>query len=90
MVGSIMAVGADVTNTNLLVIFVNDFRLPGRDVVGAVEAAAAPFRLILMNALAMILGMLPMILAIGEGSEQSAPLGSDLIGWFLLARLMTL
>jgi multidrug efflux pump subunit AcrB len=91
MMGAIMAVGVGVANGNLLIVFANDLRDQGRDpVAAAIEAGATRFRPILMTALAMVLGMLPMALALGEGSEQNAPLGRAVIGGLLLATVMTL
>jgi len=91
LMGAIMAVGVGVANGNLLVIFANDLREEGRDVItAAIEAGATRLRPIMMTALAMILGMLPMALALGEGSEQSAPLGRAVIGGLLVATMMTL
>jgi multidrug efflux pump subunit AcrB len=91
MMGAIMAVGVGVANGNLLIVFANDLREEGRDAVtAAIEAGATRLRPIMMTALAMVLGMLPIALAIGEGSEQNAPLGRAVIGGLLLATLMTL
>ncbi len=91
LMGAIMAVGVGVANGNLLIIFANDLREEGRDVTtAAIEAGVTRLRPILMTALAMILGMLPMALALGEGSEQSAPLGRAVIGGLLVATIMTL
>jgi CzcA family heavy metal efflux pump len=83
--------GAIVANGNLLIIFANDLREEGRDVTtAAIEAGVTRLRPIMMTALAMVLGMLPMALALGEGSEQSAPLGRAVIGGLLVATMMTL
>jgi multidrug efflux pump subunit AcrB len=91
MMGAIMAVGVGVANGNLLIVFANDLREEGRDAIAAaIEAGATRLRPIMMTALAMVLGMLPMALAIGEGSEQNAPLGRAVIGGLLFATLMTL
>ena len=91
LMGAIMAVGVGVANGNLLIVFANDLREEGRDAVAAaIEAGATRLRPILMTALAMVLGMLPMALAVGEGSEQNAPLGRAVIGGLLFATLMTL
>src|SRR5277367_1071779 len=91
LMGAIMAVGVGVANGNLLVIFANDLSEEGRDVItAAIEAGATRLRPIMMTALAMVLGMLPMALALGEGSEQSAPLGRAVIGGLLVATMMTL
>lgn len=93
LMGAIMAVGVGVANSNLLITFANEMR-EEREGMGSVEAAIEAghvrFRPIVMTALAMILGMLPMALALGEGSEQNAPLGRAVIGGLLAATLMTL
>src|SRR5260370_3026420 len=89
--GTIMAVGVGVSNGNLLVTFANEMREEGHSPVeSAIEAGRIRFRPIIMSALAMILGMLPMALALGQGSEQNAPLGRAVIGGLLAATLMTL
>ena len=91
LMGAIMAVGVGVANGNLLVTFANELREEGQSpVASAVEAGRIRFRPIIMTALAMILGMLPMALALGEGSEQNAPLGRAVIGGLVAATLMTL
>jgi len=90
--GSIMAAGIAVSNSILLVNFANDIRVErGLSAVeGALEAAKTRLRPVLMTALAMILGMLPMALALGEGGEQNAPLGRAVIGGLLMATVVTL
>jgi multidrug efflux pump subunit AcrB len=91
LMGAIMAVGVGVANGKLLITFANDMREEGMGPAeAAVEAGHIRFRPILMTALAMILGMLPMALALGQGSEQNAPLGRAVIGGLLAATLMTL
>jgi multidrug efflux pump subunit AcrB len=93
LMGAIMAVGVGVANGNLLITFANEMREEGTGmgpVAAAIEAGHVRFRPIIMTALAMILGMLPMALAIGEGSEQNAPLGRAVIGGLIAATLMTL
>jgi multidrug efflux pump subunit AcrB len=91
LMGTIMAVGVGVSNGNLLVTFANEMREEGHSPVeSAIEAGRIRFRPIIMTALAMILGMLPMALALGEGSEQNAPLGRAVIGGLIAATLMTL
>ena len=91
LMGAIMAVGVGVANGNLLITFANELREEGRDPVSAaIEAGRIRLRPICMTALAMILGMLPMALALGEGAEQNAPLGRAVIGGLLAATLMTL
>src|SRR5208282_39882 len=91
LMGMIMAVGVGVANGNLLIIFANDLREEGySSVEAAIEAGRIRFRPILMTALAMILGMLPMAIGIGSGSELNAPLGRAVIGGLLAATAMTL
>jgi multidrug efflux pump subunit AcrB len=91
MMGAIMAVGVGVSNGNLLITFANEMREEGHDsVASAIEAGRIRFRPIIMTALAMILGMLPMALALGAGSSQNAPLGRAVIGGLVAATLMTL
>jgi multidrug efflux pump subunit AcrB len=91
LMGAIMAVGIAVSNSILLVSFANDLRLDGRDATAAAaEAARTRLRPVLMTALAMILGMLPMAIGAGEAGEQNAPLGRAVIGGLLVATLMTL
>ena len=76
LMGAIMAVGVGVANGNLLITFANELREQGRDAVAAaIEAGRIRLRPIIMTALAMILGMLPMALGLGAGGEQNAPLG---------------
>ena len=91
LMGAIMAVGVGVANGNLVVIFANDLREQGyTPMAAAIEAARTRLRPVIMTALAMVLGMLPMALALGEGGEQNAPLGRAVIGGLLVATLMTL
>ena len=92
LMGSIMAVGIATANSILLVSFANDMRvrrnLTARE--AALEAGKTRLRPILMTALAMTLGMLPMAMAMGEASEQNAPLGRAVIGGLLMATVATL
>jgi multidrug efflux pump subunit AcrB len=91
LMGTIMAVGVGVANGNLLITFANEMHEEGHDpVASAIEAGRIRFRPIIMTALAMILGMLPMALALGAGSAQNAPLGRAVIGGLIAATLMTL
>jgi multidrug efflux pump subunit AcrB len=91
MMGAIMAVGVGVANGNLLITFANELREDGYGpVAAAIEAGRIRFRPIIMTALAMILGMLPMALSLGSGSEQNAPLGRAVIGGLFVATLSTL
>jgi len=89
--GTIMAVGVAVANAILLVSFAEQNRLKGMASHEAVRAAAAErLRPVLMTSLAMIAGMIPMALAFGQGSEETAPLGRAVIGGLLVATLATL
>jgi multidrug efflux pump subunit AcrB len=91
LMGAVMAVGVGVANGNLVVIFANELREQGyTPTAAAIEAARTRLRPVLMTALAMVLGMLPMALALGEGGEQNAPLGRAVIGGLVVATLMTL
>jgi multidrug efflux pump subunit AcrB len=91
LMGTVMAVGVGVANGNLLITFANDLREEGYGAVSAaIEASRTRLRPILMTALAMILGMLPMALSLGAGSEQNAPLGRAVIGGLIGATAMTL
>jgi multidrug efflux pump subunit AcrB len=91
LMGAIMCVGVATANSILVVTFANDQRKVGR---GARDAALAAgmtrLRPVIMTATAMIIGMLPMSLGLGEGGEQNAPLGRAVIGGLLLATLTTL
>ncbi len=92
LMGAIMAVGIAVANAILLISFANDYRAQtGVDALaGALEAGRTRLRPVLMTALAMILGMLPMAIGHGEGGEQNAPLGRAVIGGLLMATVVTL
>ena len=74
--GAIMSIGVATANSILLVNFANDLRRTGEDArTAALEAGFTRLRPVMMTALAMIVGMLPMALGLGEGGEQNAPLG---------------
>jgi multidrug efflux pump subunit AcrB len=90
--GAIMAVGIAVSNSILLVNFANEIRVEKglAALEGALEAGMTRLRPVLMTALAMIIGMLPMAFALGEGGEQNAPLGRAVIGGLLMATVVTL
>ena len=89
--GTIMAIGVAVANAILLVTFAEQNRRNGADPVSAARSAAAErLRPVLMTSLAMIAGMIPMALAIGQGSEETAPLGRAVIGGLFAATLATL
>src|SRR5262249_4189494 len=92
LMGAIMVIGIAVSNSNLLVNFANDIRVE-RNLdahEGAVVAGQTRLRPVLMTALAMILGMIPMALAMGEGGEQNAPRGRAVLGARLVATRVTL
>jgi multidrug efflux pump subunit AcrB len=92
LMGSIMCVGVATANSILVVTFANEQRQVGRGAATAAALAAGMTRLrpVIMTALAMILGMLPMSLGLGEGGEQNAPLGRAVIGGLILATVTTL
>jgi multidrug efflux pump subunit AcrB len=86
-----MTIGVATANSILLVVFANDERAAGKDQLeAALSAGYTRLRPVCMTALAMIIGMLPMALAIGEGGEQNAPLGRAVIGGLLVATVGTL
>jgi multidrug efflux pump subunit AcrB len=91
LMGSIMCVGVATANSILVVTFANEQRAFGRDSVSAALAAGMTrLRPVIMTALAMIIGMFPMSLGLGEGGEQNAPLGRAVIGGLTLATFSTL
>jgi len=91
LMGTIMCIGVATANSILMVVFANDERLEGLDArSAALSAGHTRIRPVLMTALAMIIGMLPMALGFGEGGEQNAPLGRAVIGGLVLATVTTL
>ncbi len=91
LTGAIMTIGVSTANSVLVVTFANERRLEGMSAIdAAIDAGYTRLRPVLMTALAMILGMIPMALALGEGGEQNAPLGRAVIGGLLIATLTTL
>ncbi len=91
LMGAIMCVGVATANSILMVTFANDERASGVSAQEAVLAAGyARMRPVVMTATAMILGMLPMSLGLGEGGEQNAPLGRAVVGGLLFATVSTL
>jgi len=97
LMGTIMCVGVATSNGVLVVAFANDLRRQAASEGRTLDAAAAALRAgctrlrpVLMTALAMMVGMLPAALALGEGAEQNAPLGRAVIGGLLVATLATL
>ena len=91
MMGSIMAIGVSCSNSILVVSFATDKMKKGfNSVRAAVDAGFTRIRPVIMTAFAMILGMLPMSLGLGEGGEQNAPIGRTVIGGLLFATFATL
>src|SRR5713101_5810746 len=91
LMGAIMSVGVATANSILVVAFAKAQLAEHGDAVrAAVEAGFTRFRPVLMTALAMIIGMMPMALGLGEGGEQNAPLGRAVIGGLLCATVATL
>jgi len=91
LTGAIMCMGVATANSILVVSFAKDEIAGGRPAFeAAVDAGFSRFRPVLMTALAMIIGMLPMALGLGEGGEQNAPLGRAVIGGLTLATIATL
>jgi multidrug efflux pump subunit AcrB len=91
LMGAIMGIGVATANSILLVTFANDERALGKSALESVLAAGyTRIRPVTMTALAMIIGMLPMAFALGEGGEQNAPLGRAVIGGLLFATPTTL
>jgi multidrug efflux pump subunit AcrB len=89
--GAIMAMGVATANSILVVVFANDRRRGGRSPTeAAADAGFTRLRPVIMTALAMIIGMLPMALGLGEGGEQNAPLGRAVIGGLVVATFFTL
>jgi multidrug efflux pump subunit AcrB len=91
LMGAIMCIGVATSNSILLITFANDQRKEGHGAKSAaLSAGSIRLRPVLMTALAMIVGMLPMSLGLGEGGEQNAPLGRAVIGGLLVATVFTL
>jgi len=91
LTGAIMCMGVATANSVLVISFARERLEELKDATAAaLEAGIARLRPVLMTALAMILGMLPMALGMGEGGEQNAPLGRAVIGGLLFATVATL
>ncbi len=91
LMGAIMCMGVATANSILVVSFAKErFLVLGSAVQAAIEAGATRFRPVMMTALAMIIGMIPMALGAGEGGEQNAPLGRAVIGGLCFATIATL
>jgi multidrug efflux pump subunit AcrB len=91
LMGAIMCMGVATSNSILVVSFATEKMTEGMDSLGAaLEAGFTRFRPVLMTALAMIIGMVPMALGLGDGGEQNAPLGRAVIGGLIFATVSTL
>jgi multidrug efflux pump subunit AcrB len=91
LMGAIMSLGVATANSVLVVTFARNDLLQGMDSLSAAwEAGVSRLRPVLMTAAAMVIGMLPMALSLGEGGEQNAPLGRAVIGGLVVATLATL
>src|SRR5262245_11508782 len=93
LMGAIMAVGISVSNSILVVSFANDLRSRNESLTpfdAVIESGKTRLRPVLMTALAMIMGMVPMALGLGDAGEQNAPLGRAVIGGLVFATFATL
>ena len=91
LMGAIMCMGVATANSILVVAFAKERLLHhGDSITAAIEAGTTRFRPVIMTALAMIIGMIPMALGLGDGGEQNAPLGRAVIGGLLCATVATL
>ena len=91
LTGAIMTMGVATANSILMVSFARQRMIENETPVqAALDAGATRLRPVLMTALAMIIGMIPMALGLGEGAEQNAPLGRAVIGGLLFATVSTL
>jgi multidrug efflux pump subunit AcrB len=91
LMGAIMCMGVATANSILVVSFAREQMAEGKDpLTAALQAGFTRFRPVLMTALAMIIGMIPMALGLGDGGEQNAPLGRAVIGGLLFATFSTL
>lgn len=91
LMGSIMSIGVATANSILVVTFANQQRVLGKgSYESALLAGYTRLRQVLMTAIAMIIGMIPMALGLGEGGEQNAPLGLAVIGGLTAATFATL
>jgi multidrug efflux pump subunit AcrB len=91
LMGALMSIGVATANSILIVTFASQMLRQGFDVKSAaLEAGRTRLRPVIMTAVAMVLGMLPMSLGLGDGGESNAPLGRAVIGGLLLATVSTL
>src|SRR3984957_767656 len=91
LMGAIMSIGVGTANSILLVVFANDLPKEGSDAIpAAYQAGRTRLRPVVMTAVAMLVGMIPMAMCLGEGGEQIAPLGRAVIGGLIFATAATL
>jgi len=91
LMGAIMSIGVATANSVLVITFANERFAETKEAFrSALEAGATRLRPVIMTATAMIIGMVPMALGLGEGGEQNAPLGRAVIGGLLFATIATL
>ena len=91
LMGAVMCMGVATSNSILVVSFAPEIRAGGSESLSAAwDAGFTRFRPVLMTALAMIIGMVPMALGLGDGGEQNAPLGRAVIGGLIFATVSTL
>ena len=91
LMGTIMSMGVATANSVLIISFANERFEETKDALrAALEAGSTRLRPVIMTALAMIIGMVPMAIGMGEGGEQNAPLGRAVIGGLLFATIATL
>jgi multidrug efflux pump subunit AcrB len=91
LMGTIMCMGVATANSILVVSFATEQMVEGENPIeAALQAGFTRFRPVIMTALAMIIGMIPMALGLGDGGEQNAPLGRAVIGGLLFATVSTL
>lgn len=91
LMGSIMSMGVATANSVLVISFANQRFAETKDALrAALEAGSTRLRPVMMTALAMMIGMVPMAIGLGEGGEQNAPLGRAVIGGLMFATVATL
>jgi multidrug efflux pump subunit AcrB len=91
LMGTIMCIGVATSNSVLVITFANEHFAESKDALrAALEAGATRLRPVMMTAMAMIIGMIPMALGLGDGGEQNAPLGRAVIGGLMFATVATL
>ena len=89
--GALMCMGIATANSVLVISFAKErLREHGDSIRAALEAGTTRFRPVVMTALAMVIGMVPMALGLGDGGEQNAPLGRAVIGGLMAATVATL